>query len=99
MTVGVAPGLELLEVREVADVDLRLQVAPNRPLERLARVESASGQRPRAEERLARPLPEQHLELAVPHLEDDGEHLVSRSRGRLRHELSTYSRKPDGGTE
>ena len=38
------------------------------------------GSDPGAGERLARTLPEQHLEPAVPHLEDDREGLVRESR-------------------
>ena len=70
MPVGVAPGLELLEVGEVAHVDLGRQVAPDRGLQRLPRLEPPARERPRAEERLLGALPEEHLEDAVPDLED-----------------------------
>ena len=75
MAVGLAPRLELLQVRELLHVHLRGQMAANRVLERLARVEVAARKRPGAAERIARPLPEEHLELAVPHLEHDGQAL------------------------
>ena len=45
---GLAPRAELLEVRDVAHVDLGGQVAADRPLERLVRLERAARQRPRA---------------------------------------------------
>ena len=67
---GVAPRLELLEVRELAHVDLRREVAADRLLERLVR---ARGSRPGSAhapgERLLRALPEQHLQPAAAHLE------------------------------
>ena len=72
----VAPRLELLEVRELAHVDLRREVAADRLLERLVRVEVAAGKRPAPANGLARPLPEQHLQLARAHLEDDRERHV-----------------------
>ena len=96
MAPRVAARLELLEVGELADVDLLGEVAPDRGLERLAGTELSAGQRPRAEERLLRPLPEEHLERAVAHLEHDRQRLV-RKRGcaRLHHKFSTGSHKPD----
>ena len=50
----------------------------------LAGIEVAAGEGPVAGERLLRALPEQHLELPGPHLEDDGECGVEGS-DRLRH--------------
>src|SRR3954471_16291669 len=74
----VAERLELLEVGELADVDLLRQVAADRLLERVARLEVAARERPRAEERLARPLPEEDLQPALAHLQHDGEGDVCR---------------------
>src|SRR5581483_9174105 len=50
--VRVAQRLELLEVGDLAHVDLRGEVAADRRLERLVLAERAAGQRPRARERL-----------------------------------------------
>ena len=79
---GVAPRLELLEVREAADVHLLREVAAQRLLEGLVRVEDAAWERPGARVRLEPALPEQRLEAALPHLEDGGEDGVG-SRFRL----------------
>ena len=73
MPVRIAARLELLEVRELPDVDLPRQMPADRLLERLAGVEVAAGEGPVAGERLLRALPEQHLQLPGSHLEDDGE--------------------------
>jgi len=81
-------------MRELADVDLRGQVAADRALERLSRLEVAARQRPAPGERVAGALPEQHPEHSVADLEDDGERSVSRSgAGRLAREFSLHSRK------
>ena len=80
----IAPRLELLEVREAADVDLRRQVAANRCFERLPRAEIAAGERPRSAVRCLRALPEEHLEAAVPNPQHDGERDV---RARLGHQF------------
>ena len=61
---------------ELADVDLGREMAPDRLLERLVGRELAARERPRAGERVERPLPEQHLEAAVAHLQDDRKHGV-----------------------
>ena len=53
----IAPRPELLEVRDVAHVHLRREVAEDRALERLVGDERAAGERPCAGVRLARPLP------------------------------------------
>ena len=65
VAVGVAAGLELLEVRELAHVDLGGEVAADRLLERLVALERSAGKRPGTGERLARALPEQHLRAAA----------------------------------
>jgi len=71
--VGVAPRLELLEVGELPHVHLLREVAPDRGLERLARLEVAAGKGPEAELRLASALPEERAQPSFPHLEHDGE--------------------------
>ena len=78
----VAVGRELLEVRHVADVDLRREMAPDRPLERLARLEQSARESPGAAERVAAAFPEQGLQRPLAYLEDDGEARVTWS-GRL----------------
>ena len=81
----VAQRLELLEVGEFADVDLDRQVAPDRVLELLVRREIAAREGPAACEGLFRSFPQQYLEGAVPHLEDDGQgHMCRSGRFRLR---------------
>ena len=54
---GLAPRAELLQMRDLPDVDLRREVAPDRRLERLVRFERAAGECPRAGVGLARALP------------------------------------------
>jgi len=66
----VAERLELLEVRELAHVDLGGEVAPNRPLECLVGGELAARQRPAAGAGVEGALPEEHCEAPVAHLED-----------------------------
>ena len=84
----VAPGLELLEVGELADVDLGREMPSQGLFERLAGLEEAAGEGPAPGERIARPLPQQDLEQALAHLEDDGKRDVSRGgSGRLDHGL------------
>src|SRR5581483_11691890 len=94
---GVAARLQLLEVRELADVDLGREVAPNRLLERLARLEPAAGQRPGAGVGGKRALPEQRLQQAVAHLEDDGQHGVGGVCDTLVHEVFAYQSKTSSG--
>jgi hypothetical protein len=88
---GIAERLDLLEVRELADIHLRGEMAPDRVLQRFVGAEPPARERPRAEEGLARPQPEQRLKLLFPHLEHDPERLVGRAMlcGRLFHRLST----------
>src|SRR5262249_43130727 len=76
--VGVTPRLELLEVCELAHVDLAREMTADRLLERLAGRELAARERPRPGERVERPLPEQDLELAGAHLEHDRDDGVGR---------------------
>ena len=87
MAIGLAERHQLLQVGKLAHVDLRREVAPDRLLEGLPIVEVSTRQGPGSEERLPRPLPEQDLKLAPPHLEYDGECLMAgRDRsGRLLH--------------
>jgi hypothetical protein len=89
VAIRLAPGLELLQVGEVAHVDLGRKVAPDRGLQSLPRLEPAAGKRPRPEERLLRSLPEKHLENTVPNLEDGRERFMGRLQlyGRLRHQV------------
>ena len=58
---GLAPRPELLEMGDLADVDLRGELAADRAVERLVGRERPAGQGPGAAERLARALPEQRL--------------------------------------
>jgi hypothetical protein len=60
-------------VRELADVDLRSEVAADRVLQRLARLELAAREGPAPRVRLERPLPEEHRQPGVAHLQHDGE--------------------------
>ena len=69
VAVGIASRLELLEVGELAHVDLGSQVPADRLLEGLAGREVARRQRPEARERLEGALPEQHLKPAGAHLQ------------------------------
>src|SRR5262249_62348866 len=71
--VRVASRLELLEVRELADVDLLGKVPANRFLERLARLEVAARERPPARAGVVSALPQEHLEAPFAHLEHDRE--------------------------
>src|SRR5262249_21159466 len=89
VTVGIAARLELLEVGELAHVDLGSEVPANRLLKRLARLEIAAGQRPGARERLPGALPEEGLQPTAAHAEDDGERHV---RGARPHSLRSRSR-------
>ena len=61
-------------MRDLPDVDLRREVAPDRGLERLGRFERAAGERPGAGVRLARALPQERLQASVAHLEHHREH-------------------------
>src|SRR6185436_12543369 len=73
----VAPGIavrrDLFEMRDLAEVDLRREVAPDRRLERLIVGEHPAGERPGTRERGEGPLPEQCLKHAVPDLEHSGQ--------------------------
>ena len=105
---GIAPGAELLEVRDLAHVHLRREVAEDGALELLVRDERAAGQRPRARVRRARAFPEQHAEGAVAYLEHGRERNVRGYRrwgGKLSHEVidseakTTMSDPGDTGRE
>src|SRR4030095_423950 len=78
----VAAYLELFDVRKLPHVHLRRQVPPNGLFERLAGLQVAAREGPGIGVRLSRPLPEQHLENVVTHLEDDRKGDVGR-RSRL----------------
>ena len=93
VALGLAARLELLEVRERADVDLRGEVPADRLLQRLVALEIAAGERPRGRERLARALPQQHLQPPVPDLEDDGERDMG-GRAIVRHQVFDRRHKP-----
>src|SRR6476646_2069855 len=67
VAVGVAERLELREV------------GADRLLQRLARLEVAARKGPRSEERLARSLPEQHLQPALANLQHDRQRDVCRA--------------------
>jgi len=97
----VAQRRQLLEVCELADVDLLGEMAADRLLERLAPLEVAARKRPGSEERLTRALPEQRLEPPVADLEDDRQRDLSRVRGgRLLARFSTHRQKlANGGPE
>ena len=73
---GVAPGLELLEVRDLPHVHLVRQMPAHRLLQGLVRLEDAARQGPHSGVRVAGALPQQRLEAAVPHLQDCGENRV-----------------------
>ena len=70
---GLAPRAELLQVRDLSDVDLRREVAPDRGLERLVGFERAAGERPGARVGLPCALPQQRLQPSLAHLEHDRE--------------------------
>src|SRR4051812_32897363 len=61
----IAERPELLEVGDLAHVDLGGQVSLDRLLERLSLLEVAAGERPRPEKRFASALPEQRLQRAA----------------------------------
>ena len=88
-------------MRDLGEVDLRREVAADRCLERLVRREHAAGERPGAGERLERPLPQQRLQHAVPHLEHGGQGDLGWSCrfGRLRPRFTTHSQKLAKGSD
>ena len=73
---GIAQRLQLLEVGELADVDLHRQVPADGLLERLSWLEVATGEGPGACEWLHGALPHERLQDARANLEDDGERAV-----------------------
>ncbi len=88
----VGARLQLLEVGELADVDLRGQVTADRPLERLARIEAAPGERPAPGEGRAGTPPEQHLQTTFAHLEHHSDRLLQVA-GMVQGRFSIHSRK------
>ena len=91
---GLAPRPELLEVGDLADVDLRCELAADRAVERLVGRERPAGQGPGAAERLARPLPEQRLQHPVAHLQHGREHDLRGGCGRILQRFLPHSLKP-----
>ena len=86
---GIAQRLQLLEVGQLADVDLHGQVPADGLLERLSWLEVATGEGPGACEWLHGALPHERLQDARANLEDDGERcLRRRDSARLVHRLS-----------
>ena len=73
---GIAPRLQLLEVRDLPDVHLVGQMPAHRLLQGLVRLEDAARQRPHPGVRVAGALPQQRLQPAVPHLQDGGQNRV-----------------------
>ncbi len=97
--VGVAPGAQLLEVSDLANVDLDRKVAANRVGERFVGTDSSTGKGPRTAVRLASALPEDHMQLRFAYLKHHCEGLMCRF-GRLAWRFMTHRRKPsldDGG--
>ena len=90
MTLGLAPGAELLQVGDFAQVDLGRQVSQDRGFERLVVAERPAGERPHASERLTRTFPQEHVEYTGANLEDDCQCDVRGKggwSGRLSHEV------------
>ena len=85
---------ELLEMGDLADVDLRCELAADRAVERLVGRERPAGQGPGAAERLARPLPEQRLQHPVAHLQHCREHDLRGGCGRILERFLPHSLKP-----
>jgi hypothetical protein len=77
--VGFTARLQLLDVRDLADVDFLGEVAADGVLERLAFAEVAAREGPSVREGLAGALPQQHAEAAIANLQDDGERDVGRT--------------------
>ena len=90
MTLGLAPGAQLLQVGDLAQVDLGRQVSQDRRFERLVVAERPAGERPHASERLTRTFPQEHVEYTGANLEDDCQCDVRGKggwSGRLSHEV------------
>ena len=79
---------------DLADVDLRCELAADRAVERLVGRERPAGQGPGAAERLARPLPEQRLQHPVAHLQHRREHDLRGGCGRILERFLPHSLKP-----
>ena len=89
----IAARLELLEVRELAHVDLLREVPPDRLLERLAALEPPAGQRPRAADGALRAAPEERLAARPSRTCSTTASTAWAVGGRLRHRFSTQSLK------
>ncbi len=94
MPVRLAPAPQLLEVGDLADVDLRGELASDRAVERLVGRKRASGQGPGAAVGFPRALPEQRLQHPLAHLQDCGEHDLLRCCGRILQRFLPHSLKP-----
>ena len=92
--VRLAPRPQLLEVGDLADVDLGGELAPDRALERLVGREQSAGEGPVAAVGLARALPEQRLEDALADLQHGGEHDLLGCCGRIVRRFLPHSLKP-----
>ena len=97
----VAVGRHLLQVRNLGEVDLHREMPADRCLEGLVRRQHAARKGPRTRERLERPLPQQCLQHAVPHLQHCGHGYLGRSCrfGRLRPRFTTHSQKLAKGSD
>jgi hypothetical protein len=67
---------ELLDVGDLADVDLLGELAPHRRLDVLVGAEPAAGQRPAPGIRRPAAPPQQYLQRAESHLQHRGEHFM-----------------------
>ena len=79
---------------DLADVDLRRELAADRAVERLVGRERPAGECPGAAERVARPLPEQRLQHPVANLQHSREHDLRRGYGRILPRFLPHSLKP-----
>src|SRR5690606_9034913 len=80
-TVRVAEDRELLDVAELAHVHFLGELAADRALHVFAGAEETAGQGPPVRVRFLVALPEQDLQLVVAHLQDSGEHFVTKVPG------------------
>src|SRR5690606_5281918 len=79
--VRVAEDRELLDVAELAHVHFLGELAADRALHVFAGAEETAGQGPPVRVRFLVALPEQDLQLVVAHLQDSGEHFVTKVPG------------------
>ena len=94
MPVRLAPAPQLFEMGDLADVDLRGELASDRAVERLVGRKRASGQGPGAAVGFPRALPQQRLEHPLPHLQHRGEHDLVGCCGRILQRFMPHSLKP-----